>query len=164
MNEAHPELRAALAAVEGVQNAIRRADAKAAALAGFELSVVALAFQPIGPLTGDIPHGTPWVWTANAATASLIAGVVVSLALLGGAIWPRLDADRTNRFAFPALAAGARPADCAPGVLSDDAWALAMQLSRTARRKFQLIRGALWTMTASLLGIVGWLCIAMSLT
>ena len=157
---ADPELAQALSAVDTVQVAIRRADTKAAALVGFQLSVVTVALGSADTLSR--------VWAvpelragALPAAVLLVGGLSLSFGLLGSVLWPRLDSGETgNRFAFPCLAALAEPPEAQGGPARDDAWRLAIRLSRTANRKYQLIRAAMGAMAASTAGIVGWLCVA----
>jgi hypothetical protein len=152
------ELAIALAALERVQLAIRRADTKAAGLVGFQLSVLTIALGRA--------ESASRVWHSGAAdrpaaillAALLVAGLGGSLSLLGAVIWPRLSGEG-NLFAFPALAARSAPPRAHHRESSDDAWRLAMRLSRTARRKYELIRWAMWSMAGSTTAIVGWLCL-----
>lgn len=154
------DLAHAFSAVDAVQVAIRRADTKAAALVGFQLSVVTVALGAADTLGR--------VWTAPNLRAGallvallLVGGLSSSFGLLGSVLWPRLDGGRdVNRFAFPSLAALSEPPEVRAGTARDDAWRLAIRLSRTATRKYQLIRAAMAAMAASTVGIVGWLCLA----
>lgn len=154
------DLAHALSAVDAVQVAIRRADTKAAALVGFQLSVVTITLGAADTL-GRV-WGTPGLRAAAVLmSAMLLGGLASSFGLLGSVLWPRLDAGETgNRFAFPALAALAEPPAAGTGTARDDAWRLAIRLSRTATRKYHLIRAAMGTMAVSTVGIVGWLCLA----
>ena len=150
----------ALSAVDTVQVAIRRADTKAAALVGFQLSVVTVALSSAETLSR--------VWAvpglragALLVAALLVGGLSLSFGLLGSVLWPRLDSgEHLNRFAFPSLAALSEPPEARTGTARDDAWRLAIHLSCTATRKYQLIRAAMGAMAASTVGIVGWLCLA----
>jgi hypothetical protein len=154
------ELAIALDALERVQVAIRRADTKAAGLVGCQLSVLTIALGATGP-AGQI-------WAAGQASRAAaivlavlgVGGLACSLAVLGAAIWPRLSGEHVgNLFAFPALAALAEPPRAPVLRAPDDAWLLAMALSRTARRKYELVRLAMVAMAVSTTSIVGWLCL-----
>ncbi|MEU4215503.1 Pycsar system effector family protein [Actinoplanes sp. NPDC026623] len=154
------ELAIALTALERVQIAIRRADTKAAGLVGFQLSVLTIALGRAGDAS-RVWHSSPADRPAAILLAVLlVAGLGGSLSLLGAVIWPRLSGEGTgNLFAFPALATRDAPPRAHYRESSDDAWRLAMRLSRTARRKYELIRWAMWSMAGSTTAIVGWLCL-----
>jgi len=153
-----PDLAHALRAVDAVQVAIRRADTKAAALVGFQLSVVTITLGAAGALRDvwSVPDLRP---AALLAAVLLLGGITASLGLLGSVLWPRLDDGGGNRFAFPSLATLTEPPQTHDGAARDDAWRLAIRLSRTATRKYQLIRAAMGAMAASTAGIAGWLCL-----
>ncbi len=155
------DLPVALSTVSSVQAAIRRADTKATALAGLEFSVLSIALgaaDHLGQVWTSGPGHRAW---AVAVVIGLLAGVGATMGLLGAALWPRLhDDDPQNRFAFPALAARTAPPDPSPEQARDDAWRLAMRLSRTAARKYHLIRMAVWPAAMSVAAIGGWLYLA----
>ena len=157
------DLHVAIGALEAVQHSIRRADTKAAALVGFQLSVITIALGRI-----DIPArawgaGTGHRIAAIVLAVALVGGLAASLGLLGAVLWPRWDlTDADNRFAFPALAARSALPDEAPGAARAEAWRLTIRLSRTAKRKYELIRPAICAMAGSSAAIVGWLCLGAS--
>lgn len=159
--EQQQELTIALEALERVQVSIRRADTKAAGLVGCQLSVLTIA------LGATDPAGR--VWSANPASSAaaivlavlLVGGLACSLAVLGAVIWPRLSGEHGgNLFAFPALADLTEPPRAPALRAADDAWHLAMALSGTAKRKYELVRLAMGLMAVSTTSIVGWLCLA----
>jgi hypothetical protein len=152
------DLVVALNTVEAVQSAIRRADHKAAALIGFQLTVLTIALgvaEGSGPVWAAVTSQT----LAAMVAAALIGGLAASLALLGVAMWPRLTDDQVNRFAFPALALMTAPPEHDQSCAHDEAWRLAMHLSRIATRKYWAIRLALGAMALSTSSIVAWLCL-----
>ncbi|AGZ44313.1 Pycsar system effector family protein [Actinoplanes friuliensis] len=153
------DLTMALGAVDRAQLSIRRADTKAAGLAGFQLSVLTIALGQT--------EAAARVWSSGTRSAAIVLAVMLvlglagSLALLGAVIWPRISGDHAgNVFAFPALAALAEPPRSREHTGPEDAWRLAMDLSGTARRKYELVRIAMCAMVVSVSGIVGWLCLA----
>jgi hypothetical protein len=143
----------ALTAVAGAQEAIRRADGKAAALATWQVAVATTAYANVDRAAAA--WGTYPV-PAGVLGATLAVGLLGSLVLLGLAFWPRLaGAYQANRLAFPALA----DRTAAPQTRStwEDAWDLAITLARTARTKFRLVRYALAATFCSTTAFVGWL-------
>jgi hypothetical protein len=91
---------------------------------------------------------------------TMVLGLSSSFALLGAVIWPRMTGARdANLFGFPALAVRMEVPRTRLIMAADDAWELAMQLARTAKRKYELIRLAMYSMAASTVAVVGWLCL-----
>ena len=92
-----------------------------------------------------------------------MAGLAASFSFLGAVLWPRTATSAADsRFAFPALAARQDLPDNEPPRLREDAWSLAIALSRTADRKYRMIRFAMGAMSASTVSIVAWLCLAIT--
>jgi hypothetical protein len=157
------DLAVALNTVDSVQVAIRRADTKASALAGFQLTVLTIALGSAEHLGRVWDSGAGHRFAAGILTVCLLGGLSASLALSGAVLWPRLSLEHDqNRFAFPALAARLAPPTAEPTAARDDAWRLAMQLSRTATRKYRTIRAVLWSMSASTASVLAWLFLAAS--
>jgi hypothetical protein len=143
-----------LRTAESFQSSIRHADAKVAALCSVEGGLAA-AVVSRAPRTMPGPAG--W-WTAALVTAGVLylIGTLVAAWHLASAARPRLTAPAgTNRFSFPAVAAGCVRWDRVDGMA--EASALVTTLARIALTKHrQVARAVPWLATAAT-GAFGWL-------
>ncbi|GAA3232478.1 hypothetical protein ACFO1B_20965 [Dactylosporangium siamense] len=162
------DLRTAVSVGAAAQAAIQHADTKAAVLLTGLVGAAALAANQPDLVAASVRGGAVSAACMIGLAGAIIGGGSVAGWHLGRCLMPRLagsDGPTGNRFVLPDLGARRAPTVPAPAERQcREAWAAAEVLARIAMQKYRAIRAGLPWVAVTVVGSVGWLCLAAAMS
>lgn len=158
------DLHIALSVGAAAQTSIQHADTKAAVLLTGLAGTAALAANQLDLPAAAVHAGTTQTVCMIGLAGAILVGGSVAGWHLGRCLAPRLtgpEGTTGNRFALPDLGASCEPSRPDPVERQrEQAWAAAEVLAGIAMQKYRAIRAGLPWAAMTVVGSIGWLCLA----